>query len=234
MVNICSTLECVRTRFGNRVQSTTNKVSLTNVKWRNDHLHFLNSINRYWVSSTRKTRRQAKVVVEICSIYGKVTQTAIATSKAHAIASIRRKTCKLSDATINRRQIDNLGVGDVRWGTSLLCREFRSPTTDDHFWQFSSILRHGDGQIVSLTKLQDNPFDNSWLIANVGNCHLIGATRTHTIDGEASRSVRHGSVTRSRRFVYSNDSGTDNLLAVDIVEGHLTCHTWSRDLSHGC
>ena len=55
MIDVCRTFEGVRTRLRNGVHATTDEVGLAHVEGRDDHLHFLDSIDRDGVTTTRQT-----------------------------------------------------------------------------------------------------------------------------------------------------------------------------------
>ena len=140
MIDVGGTLEGVRTRLCDSVHTTTDEVGLTDIVRRDDHLHFLNGIDRDWVATTRKVRRQTEVVVEVGTVDREVGGTSVSTGEAHAVTSIRRQTGEVGDATRNGRHSRKLCTRDVGRGTGLLSSKLGSLTTDNDFSQLGSIL----------------------------------------------------------------------------------------------
>ena len=63
IVHVGRTLERVRTRLCDSIDTTTDEVRLTHVKWSNHHLYFVDGIHRHGISTTREVGRQAEVIV---------------------------------------------------------------------------------------------------------------------------------------------------------------------------
>ena len=89
VIHVNTTLHSVGTTLGNGVHTTTDEVRLTNVEWRNHNLHFFDSFERDRVATTRKLVSQTEVVVKVRTVNSEVCHTAVATSDAHTIASVR-------------------------------------------------------------------------------------------------------------------------------------------------
>ena len=225
MIDVGSTLEGICTRLRDGVHTTTDEVCLTNIVGRDNHLQLLDSIDRDRVTTTREVRRQSKVVVEVGTVDSEVSRTSVATCKTHAIAAIRRQAGNVSDRTTDCWQVGDLGIVNVRRSTSLLCGELGCLTAYHDFCQLSSVLREPYGEVVGLSELEFDALNSLRLETDVRDCHLIRATRTHTLNGKAAGRVSNCRVTSTRRLVYSHHGSADDLFAVLVVESHLTCHT---------
>ena len=140
MIDVGSTLEGVRTRLRDGVHSTTDEVGLTNIERRDDHLHFLDSIERDGVTTTRKVLCQTEVVIEVGTIDREVGHLTITTSQAHTITTIRRQTHHVGQTTVNGWQVGNHSIVDVGRSTSLFSSKLRSLTTDYNLCQHIGVL----------------------------------------------------------------------------------------------
>ena len=89
VIDVGRTLEGIGTRLRDSVHATTDEVGLTNIEWRDNHLHFLDGIKRDRITITRKSSAQAEVVIEIGTVNCKVCHLTITTSQAHSISTIR-------------------------------------------------------------------------------------------------------------------------------------------------
>ena len=85
IVNVGRSLEGVRTRLCDGVDTTTDEVGLTHIERCNNHLYFLDGIERDGVTTTRQLVAQTEVIIEVGTIDGEVRGTTVTTSKAHAI-----------------------------------------------------------------------------------------------------------------------------------------------------
>ena len=54
MINVCTSTECVGSRLGNGIHTTTDKVSFAHIVRRDNHLQLLDGIDRNRISTTRK------------------------------------------------------------------------------------------------------------------------------------------------------------------------------------
>ena len=234
VVDVSRTLESVGTRLRDGVHTTTDEVGLTHVVRRNHHLQLLNGIDRDRIATAREVGGQTEVIVEVGTIDREVSRTTVSTGETHAVTSVRRQAGEVGDATRYGRHVRDLGTRDVGRSTGLLSRKLGSLTTDHHFGQFVGILREPYGEVVSLGQLKHNTLHRLRLEADVGHRHLVRATGTHTLNRETAGSVGHRCVTSTGGLVDSNNSSTDDLLTVSVVERHLSCHTRSCNLSYGC
>ena len=224
MEDVGRALEGVRTRLGDGVHATADEVGLTHVVRSNDHLHFLNSLNRNRVATTGQVARQTKVVIEVGTVNGEVGRTSVTSGKGHAITAIRRQASQVGDGACHCRQRRDLCCGDVGGSTHLFGHQLRCLTADNHFAQLRSILSQHHRQAVGFTQLQRNARNLLWLIANVGHCYLVWTARTHTLNAETTVDVRHCIVASARRCMHYLHRSTDNLF-IRAIECHLTGHT---------
>ena len=225
VVDVGCAAEGVRTRLRDGIHTTTDEVGLANVVGRNHHLQFLDSIERDGVATTRKLVGETEVVVEVGTVDGEVSRTAVATGEAHAVTAIRRQTRHVGDRAAHGRQIGDLLAVDVGGSTRLLGSKLRSLTGDDDFAQFVGILRDPNAQVVGFTQLKHNAFESFGLETDVAHGNGIRATRTHTLDAESAIHVRHCSIAGARRFVHGLHGGTNDFLAISVADGHFSAHT---------
>ena len=231
VINVRAALESIGTRRGSGIHTTADEVGLTHVVGSNYHLQLFNSFDGDGVATTGKSRWQTKVVVEVGTIHGEVGRTTIRSDKAHAIASIRRKTRDVGDAAAHRRQIHHLRIVDVGWGTGLLLRKLGCRCTDNNLTQHGGVFRKGDTKVIHLTQLKRDILVSLRLVSHIAHRNGIRTTCTHTLNVKTSVHVGHCRIGSSRRLVYRLDGRTNEFFAGSL-KGNLTTHCGSCNLCH--
>ena len=225
MVDISTTFKCIGTRLGDGVEFTADEVSLTDIKRRDCHLSFFDSLDGDRTTTTGEVGTQTEVVVEAGTINRERSGTSVKATKCHTITTIGREAGKVGDVTCHSRQCPDLSIVDVGRGAHLLNREFRSPSSDHHLREFVGILRDPYVEIIGFSQLQGNTAERLILIADISHGHCIRSTRTHTLNIESAINVCHCGIACTGWLVHSQHRGTNDGLNTFAALSDLTTHT---------
>ena len=229
MIDISRTLVCVGTRLSDSVHTTTDEVGLTYIKRRDNHLHFLDSVDRDRITSTRKSIRESEVLIEVGTVNSEVGSTTVRALECHSVTSVGREASHVCDRTAYSWHGSHLSACDVRSSTHSLDVEFRSLTLNNHFAEHLSVFVHCGVEVVSLTELEYYTIHLLGLITNVADGDLVRTARTHTIDVKLTFGVCYCYVACARRSVDGFHSSTDNILVISL---YLTRHARRSYLCH--
>ena len=213
MVRVCCSFEGVRSRLRNGVDSATDEVRLANIERSNHDLNLFDSIHRDRITTAWQTVVQSEVVVEVRTIHREVGRTSITAGKTHAVR-IRRDTCQILDATVNRRNAVHLLVRDVQRRTGLFRHKPCTFRRNDYLFQLFRRFFQIHIQVVRFTQLQGYVFVNGRLIADVRNCNFIRTTGTHTLQVEAAVHVRDSPIIGSRRLMHCHDGSANDRFSI--------------------
>ena len=213
VVDVCRTLECVRTRLCYGVDAAADEVGLAHIVRRNHYLHLVDGVHRDRIAAARELRCQTEVVVEVRTVECEVCRTSVTACEAHAV-SVRREACDVRDAAVDGRNVLHLCLRDVGRCTGLLACELRTLCAYYYLAQLVLVFAHVHVEVVGLTELQSDARNVLLGVADVANSHLVRTADTHTLDGIASVDVSRCGVACARRLMHSLHNSADKRLAV--------------------
>ena len=216
VIHVSGSSERIGTGFRDGVDTTADEVGLPHVIRADDHLQFLDGVDRNRVAAAGEAGGQSEVVVEVGAVHGKVGGTAVGTRETHAAASVRRQTGNVRNVAVHRRDGLDLLVVDVGHGTRLFHGGELGSRRSDYHGLGKELVGFVELciQVVGLSQGKCNLRVIDLLVTQAGHFDPVGTAGTHALDGVKTVHVGHGAVAGAGRFVDGHDSGADHRLAV--------------------
>ena len=243
MIDVGRTLEGVGTGLGDGVHATADEVGLAHIVRGNHNLEFLDGVDGDGVAAAREVGGQTEVVVEVCTVNGKVGKAAVGTGEAHAVTAVRGKAGDIRDAAAHRGQGGNLGAANIGDGTrTLLGGELGGGIGHHHrsLEEFGGLGNLGV-QAEGFSQLEGDSRVSGLLITEAGEVHLVGTAGTHTLDGITTVGVGNCAIDSTGGLVHGHHGSANDRLAVLVHHatgkggrGHLSIGDSARNQRSEC
>ena len=235
--SVDAAMELVGTTLGDGVDGTTRETTLPYVERSHVHLYLLNGLHgnrfRTCLAAIRTTGSKAKHVVVGGTVYHERVVAVIGTGKRHHAAvgrgQLRIESHDVRDAMAYTWHVLYLLRRKAHGRTCLGGIQARA-ARHHHFLQQLLIRLQRAREVLGLTQTKAYIVKCLGLVSHVSDFHLVGSTRSHTLNSVTTIHVSDSVIHRTRGLV---SGGNSRAYHVFPLGSHLTTYAGSGNLRHG-